>query len=154
VALEVHQILDSLHVENYCKTSGGKGLHIIIPFHAKYTYEQSRQFAEIICYHVHQKLPKTTSMERDPKKRPKKIYLDCLQNRFGQTIVAPYSVRPRPHALVSTPIDWDEVNENLDPTNFSILTVPRRVAKKGDLLKGVLKGSVNLKVALSELQKH
>lgn len=153
VALEVHRILEAIDVVHYCKTSGGKGLHILIPFHAKYDYEQSRQFAEIISYYVHQKFPDLTSMIRNPKKREKKIYLDCLQNRYGQTIVAPYSVRPRPGALVSTPLDWSEVNHNLVPQDFNIETVPNRLKTKGDILKDILKQGINLKTALKNLQK-
>lgn len=151
-ALVVHEILNSLSVKHYCKTSGGNGLHIMIPLRAKYTYEQSRQFAEIICSIVHKKLPKTTSMERSPQKRPKKIYLDCLQNRFGQSIAAPYTVRPRPKAKISTPLLWEEVNHQLDPTTFTIETVPGRIKMLGDILKPLLKESVNLQKALKLIE--
>lgn len=151
IALAVHQLLDDIGVKNYCKTSGGNGLHVLIPLKGKYTYEQSRQFAEIIAQHIHEKLPKITSLERDPKKRQKKIYLDCLQNCIGQTIAAPYSVRPRPKAPVSTPLDWEEVNSDLDPRNFTIKTVPKRLKEKGDLFTPVLKSGVNFKTALKRL---
>jgi bifunctional non-homologous end joining protein LigD len=151
-ALCTHQLLEEFDVVHFCKTSGGKGLHILIPLLGKYNYDQSRQFAEIIAFCVHQKLPKSTSLERDPKKRPKKIYLDCLQNRFAQTIVSPYSVRPRPGALVSTPLAWDEINKDLDPGNFTIKTVVKRVEKKGDILKSIFKKGANLKTILKKLQ--
>ena len=113
-------------------------MYILIPLNAKYDFEQSRQFAEIICHIVHNKLPKTTSMERTPEKRPKKIYLDCLQNRVGQSIAAPYCVRPRPLAKVSTPLAWNEVNARLDISKFTIETVPARLEKKGDLFKPII----------------
>jgi bifunctional non-homologous end joining protein LigD len=148
VALAVHELLDNIGVKNICKTSGGNGLHILIPLKGKYTYEQSRQFAEIICQRIHEQFPKTTSMERDPKKRPKMIYLDCLQNRIGQTIAAPYSVRPRPKAPVSTPLEWKEVGKGLDPRVFTIKTVPKRLEEKGDLFTAVLKSGVDFKKAL------
>lgn len=153
-ALVTHEILTEIKVKHFCKTSGGKGLHILIPLHAKYDYEQSRQFAEIIASYVHQQLPDFTSMERGPKKRPKKIYLDCLQNRIGQTIAAPYSVRPRPKATVSTPLAWEEVNKKLDLTKFTIETVPTRLTEKGDLFKDILGPGVNLKEALNRLKKN
>lgn len=152
-ALAVHEVLEQAKVKHYCKTSGGKGLHILIPLHAKYDYEQSRQFAEVICHIVHKKLPKTTSMERSSEKRPKKIYLDCLQNRLAQSIVAPYAVRPRPKAMVSTPLSWDEVNQDLDISKYTIETVPARVEKIGDILKPVLGPGVNLKTALKVLSR-
>lgn len=152
-ALEVHQILDKIAIKHYCKTSGGKGLHLFIPLHGKYDYEQSRQFAEIISLCVHKQLPHTTSLERDPQKRQKKIYLDCLQNRIAQSIAAPYSVRPRPGALVSTPLDWNEVNKDLDPTAFNLKTIQKRLETKGDIFKPVLGAGVNIKSALSRLKK-
>lgn len=153
-ALTLHEILDKIQVKHYCKTSGGKGLHILIPLNGKYDYEQSRHFAEILGYLIHQKLPKTTSLERTPAKRPKKIYIDCLQNRTAQTIVAPYSVRPRPHALVSTPLEWNEVNEDLDVSQFNIKTVLNRLKKKGDIFSPILKEKTNIKIALDRISKE
>lgn len=153
-ALAIHEILDKIKVKHYCKTSGGKGLHIFIPLNGKYDYEQSRQFAEIISYLVHQKLPRTTSLERTPAKRPKKIYVDYLQNRINQTVVAPYSVRPRPHAKVSTPLDWKEVKQGLDVDQFNIKTLPQRLKKKGDIFTAILKEKTNLKAALERISKE
>lgn len=152
-ALLLHEILEDSKIKHYCKTSGGKGLHILIPLHAQYGYEQSKQFAEIICHILHKKLPKTTSVERNPEKRPKKIYLDFLQNRSGQSIVAPYAVRPRPKAMVSTPLSWDEVNEHLDISAYNIATIPERLKNKGDLLKGVLGAGINMQKVLPLLEK-
>lgn len=153
-ALIAHEILDEIGVKNFCKTSGGKGLHLFIPLHGKYDYDQSKQFAELICYYVHQRLPAFTSLERDPKKRPKKIYLDFLQNRFSQTIVAPYAVRPRPHALVSTPLKWEEVTKDLDPKEFNIKNISSRLKKIGDIFKPILGAGINIKTALMRLQKN
>ncbi len=129
VALIYHEILAQLKLDHFCKTSGGKGLHILIPLQGQYTYEKSRQLAEMVSQIVHEKTAKFTSLERSPAKRPKKIYLDCLQNRLHQSIVAPYSVRPRPHALVSYPLTWDEVNNKLDPSKFNIKSVLKKAVK-------------------------
>jgi bifunctional non-homologous end joining protein LigD len=108
-ALMVKQVLDALGVESFPKTSGSTGIHIYIPFGTGYTYDQSKQFAELIAILVHQQLPEFTSIERNPQKRKDKIYIDYLQNRPIQTISAPYSVRPKPGATVSAPLDWSEV---------------------------------------------
>lgn len=151
VAMALHEMLDEWKVKHYCKTSGGKGLHFVIPLKGKYDFTQSRQFAEIIGYHLHQRVPKTTSLERDPKKRPKKIYIDCLQNRIGQTIVAPYSVRPRPKAFVSTPIEWNEL-PNLDISKFTMESIPERLKKKGDIFKSILGAGVDIKKILKRLE--
>ncbi len=153
VAQRVHQLLEKIEVEHFCKTSGGKGLHILIPFQAKYTYTQSQQFAELICQLIHREMPESTSLERSPQKRPNKIYLDYLQNRRGQTIVAPYSIRPRPGILISTPLEWDEVNIKLNPAQFTIKTVEKRLKAKGDLLKEVFTSSIDLNLALKKLKR-
>lgn len=152
-ALTIHEILDDIKVKHYCKTSGGKGLHIFIPLNGKYDYDQSRRFAEVIGYLVHQKLPLTTSLERSPAKRPGKIYIDCLQNRISQTVVAPYSVRPRPHANVSTPLEWKEVNERLDVGKFNLKNIPQRLKKMGDLFAPIQSEKTNLKIVLNRLFK-
>jgi bifunctional non-homologous end joining protein LigD len=120
------EILGAGGAPAYCKTSGATGLHIFVPLRG-HTYEQARQFAELVCAVVHARLPETTSLRRDPARRQGKIYLDYLQNRAGQTIVAAYSPRPRSGAPVSTPLDWDEVKPGLSPADFTIATLPERI---------------------------
>src|SRR5207249_304879 len=112
-AQAVKQVLDSLQISAYCKTSGATGMHIYIPLGAKYTYEQSKLFAQLIAGMVHEQIPSFTSLERSPSKRKGKLYLDFLQNRSIQTISAPYSLRPKPGATVSTPLHWEEVKKDL-----------------------------------------
>lgn len=137
-ALVIHEILDQMKIPHFCKTSGGRGLHIFVPLRCKYEYEKARFFAGGIARLVFERLPKITSLERDPKKRQKKVYIDTLQNAKGQLIAAPYSVRAFPGAPVSTPLSWNEVKEGLDPKDFTLKNVPLRLSKKGDLFKGVL----------------
>lgn len=153
VAVETHAILGKLKIPNYCKTSGATGLHIYIPLGAKYTYDQSKDFLHLIAVMVNQKLPTITSLERSPKKRQKKIYLDYLQNRKGQTLASPYSVRPKDGAPVATPLEWKEVKKGLDPKDFNILTIFQRLKKKGDLFKPVLGKGMDLNKILRQLQK-
>jgi bifunctional non-homologous end joining protein LigD len=153
VAQTTHKILDKLKVANYCKTSGATGLHIYIPLGAKYSYEQAKHFAQLIALIVNKKLPAITSVERMPKKRQKKIYLDFLQNRKGQTLAAPYSVRPKPGATVATPLEWKEVKKGLTPQQFTIKNIFARLKKKGDLFKPVLGKGIDLKAALKRIEK-
>lgn len=152
-AVAIHELLEKVGVKSYCKTSGATGLHLYVPLGAKYTQEQAKEFAKIVVMLVHEQLPKTTSIERSVSKRKKMVYLDFLQNRFGQTVVAPYSVRPTTHATVSTPLDWSEVKAGLDPAKFTIHTVPPRVREIGDIFKPVLRRGVNLDNALMKLMK-
>ncbi len=152
-AIEVRRLLEELDVISYCKTSGSTGLHIYIPLAAKYTYEICRSFGELIAHTVNERLPDITSIVRQPKKRQGKVYLDYLQNSRGQTLAAPYSVRPKPGATVSTPLEWPEVNAKLDLKKFTIKTMFKRLDSKGDLWKPVLGGGVNILKALKHLSQ-
>ena len=153
VAQAAHEILEFAGIASYCKTSGSKGLHIYIPLKAKYSYEDARDFTKLICHFVNDQLPKTTTMERSLKKRNGRIYLDYLQNRRGQTLAAPYCVRPKPYAPVSAPLAWEEVKSGLKIDDFNIFSMPERVIEKPELFKDVLKKSNNIAKALEKLDK-
>lgn len=150
----LHEILEEIDVPSFCKTTGATGLHIYVPLHGKYDYEQVRQFGHLVATAAHRKLPGTTSLERSPAKRKRKVYIDILQNHKMQTLVCAYSVRGKPHATVSTPLLWKEVKHGLDPTAFTIKTVPQRLSQKGDVFKKILGKGVNLRAALHRLEKH
>jgi bifunctional non-homologous end joining protein LigD len=150
-ALAVREVLESFDIPGFPKTSGASGMHIYIPLAAKYTYEQTRQLAELICIHVHNKMPDITSMIRDPKKRRGLVYLDYLQNIKGQTLASVYSVRAKPGATVSTPLDWSEVTSKLHPSQFTIKNVPARIQKHGDLFKPVLGKGIDIAKILKKL---
>ncbi len=138
VALAARKVLDGLAVEGLPKTSGKTGIHIFIPLNAKYDYDQARRFGEVLANLIHDEIPEITSLERNLKKRQKKIYVDYLQNSEGQTLAAPYSVRPTDEATVSTPLKWEEVNPGLKPTDFTIRNINKRLDKVGDLWRPVL----------------
>jgi bifunctional non-homologous end joining protein LigD len=151
-ALAFKSFLDKAKAACYCKTSGATGLHIYVPMGKKYSYEQVKNFALLLCTMVNEQLPGFTSMDRNLQKRGNnKIYLDYLQNRRGQTVAAPYSLRPRDKATVSAPLDWKEVNKELDPTDFTIDTILKRVKKTGDIFRPVLEQGIDLKKCLANL---
>lgn len=152
-ALVTKQILDNMNVPCYCKTSGSTGLHIYIPLGAKYTYEQSKEFARIIVTLVNRELPKYTSLERAVKDRKGKMYLDFLQNRAQATIAAPYSVRPKPGATVSMPLQWDEVKKGLKMKDFTIFNAIERIESLGDIFKPVLGKGIDLKKVIKMFSK-
>jgi bifunctional non-homologous end joining protein LigD len=154
VARTCKKVLDLSCEKSWIKTSGKTGLHIYIPLGAKYEYDQVKDFCHLLMTIVHDEHPDITSLERMPAKRKDKIYLDYLQNRVGQTIAAPYSLRPTPEATVSTPLLWSEVKKGLDPRKFTMLTIGKRLEKKGDLWEGVIKEKVDLKKAIACLQKE
>lgn len=151
VARTVHQVCIEWKIPSYPKTSGKTGIHIYIPLGAKYDYDQARNLAHLIALEVNKREPKLTSVERIPKKRPNKIYVDFLQNRSGQTLAAPYSLRPTPEATVSMPLHWDEVKPSLKPTDFTIKNALKRLEKTGDLWKPVTAKGVDLNKILKTL---
>ncbi|MDN3724462.1 DNA ligase D [Aequorivita sp. SDUM287046] len=151
VALAAKEVLDLAKIEGYCKTSGSSGIHVYIPMGGQYTYGEVRDFTKLLCYYIHEKLPKLTSMERAVKSRKNKIYLDFLQNRRAQTLAAPYCVRPKPGATVSAPLLWKEVKPGLEMKDFTIKTMPKRIAKKGDLFTAVLGEGIDMETAMDNL---
>src|SRR5690606_18231155 len=150
-ALVIKEVLDKAGVNSYCKTSGATGLHVYVPLHAAYDYDQARSFAELVAILAQEQLPATTTVERPLNKRKGRIYIDYLQNRRGQTLSSVYSVRPVPGASVSTPLLWKEVNDKLHPSNFTIFNVVERIEKVGDLFKPVLKEKADLLKAIKNL---
>lgn len=144
------EVLNELGVEGYCKTSGSTGLHIYIPLGAKYTYEQSKEFAKVIVTLVNKEIPKYTTLERTVKARKGKMYLDFLQNRAQATIAAPYSVRPKPMATVSMPLHWDEVKKGLKMQDFTIFNTLDRLKSEGDLFKPVLGKGIDLQKVIKK----
>ena len=152
VALTVKTILDRANVEGYCKTSGSTGMHVYIPCNKKYHYDEVRDFAKTIATRVQEQLPAITTIERSLAKRKKnEIYMDYLQNSIGQTLACAYSVRPKPLATVSAPLEWKEVKYGLSPSQFTLKNIHERVKQKGDLFKPVLGKGLNMKKALSLL---
>ncbi|WP_352423896.1 non-homologous end-joining DNA ligase [Proteiniphilum sp.] len=145
------EILDICRVPAYCKTSGSTGIHIFVPMGAQYDYEQVRDFAHIILGFVEKRLPETTTLERSLSKRGPKIYLDYMQNRDGQTVASAYSVRPKPGATVSMPIEWKELTKDLSISDFTIHNALSRMQKKGDIFLPVLGKGIDLKKAIDRL---
>ena len=145
------EVLDQVKIPSYCKTSGSTGLHIYIPLGAKYTYEESKEFGRRIVKLVHAQIPSFTSIERLTVKRKGKIYLDFLQNRPQATVATAYSLRPKPGAPVSAPLDWQEVKPGLRITDFNIFNMVGRVREVGDLFKPVLGKGIDLNKAAARL---
>jgi bifunctional non-homologous end joining protein LigD len=152
-AQNVKEALDMAGAKSYCKTSGATGLHVYVPLKAKYDYDIARDFAHLVGQIVNSWIPDFTSLERSPSKRKKKVYLDYLQNRKGQTLAAPYSVRPRPGAPVSTPLKWAEVKQGLHPSDFTIKNIFKRLEKTGDLFKPVLGAGIDIEKCINRLEK-
>jgi bifunctional non-homologous end joining protein LigD len=154
VARALHRILDELALPSYVKTSGATGLHIILPLGAQYDYDVTRTFARLLAVMGVEAEPAISTIARPLRSRGGKVYIDFGQNGRGQTIVAPFSVRPLPGAPVSCPLRWEEVTAKLDPARFTIKTAPARFQKLGDPLAPVLTGRIDVAVALRKLERR
>ena len=152
VARVIQQILKSVGVAASIKTSGSTGLHIYLPLNARYEYEQSKLLAHLLVSIAHRELSDFTSLERTPSKRKGKIYLDFLQNRSIQTIVAPYSLRPKPGATVSMPIEWEELKPGLKISDFTIFNAVKEMPQRDPLFRGVLGKGINLQTVIKKIE--
>jgi bifunctional non-homologous end joining protein LigD len=148
----VRRILKQVGLKGYPKTTGGDGLHVYVPLEPVYTYEQVRQFAELIFRLAEQEAPKLFTEARSVGKRVKdRVYFDWMQIGYSKTIAAPYVVRAYDGAPVSTPLDWSEVKAGLHPENFTIRNAIDRFRKVGDLFLPVLDGKQRLESAIASL---
>jgi len=147
-------ILESMGVTCYPKTSGSTGIHVYIPLGAKYTYEQSKEFARVIATLVQREIPEYSSIERIVNARSGKMYIDFLQNRPQATIAAPYSLRPKPGATVSMPLYWAEVKKGLKMSDFTIYNAIDRIKNVGDIFKPVLGKGINLEKVIKQFNKQ
>jgi bifunctional non-homologous end joining protein LigD len=148
----LHRICESIGLANYVKTTGKTGLHILLPLGRQLTYAQSRTLGELVARVALRELREIATITRHVTKRGDKVYLDYLQNRHGQLIVAPFSVRPLPGATVSMPLSWDEVTDPLDPNVFTIKTAIDRMERLGvDPVLPVLEQTPDLGTVLQQL---
>jgi bifunctional non-homologous end joining protein LigD len=150
VALLVKQALDAFGLVGFPKTSSAEGMHVLVPVERRYTYDDTRQFAEIVAGAIARTNRGLATTEWTKSKR-RGVLIDSNQNGEGKTIASPYSVRPRPGAPVSTPLRWEEVNDDLDPLSFTMPVVLERIRKHGDLFEGVLSTKQRLSDALKAL---
>ena len=125
VALLLKEKIDALGLVSYVKTSGKKGLHLLIPIVPEYAFRETRRFV----HKIGQQLAKEHDLvvsELSETKKPGKVLVDYLQNSHGRTMVSPYSLRATPEATVSTPLEWSEVEKGIKPTELNIFSVVKR----------------------------
>jgi len=159
-ALALRGALREIGLEAHVKSSGGSGLHVVIPLVPEYSYEICKGFAELAARTLHARLPATTTLERSPGKRPLgTVYLDYVQVGRGKTLVAAYSVRARAKAPVSMPLDWTEVEAMSrkraketegEFARFTLKNAPARLAERGDLWGGTAWQGQRLEPALAQ----
>lgn len=140
VAMYTRQWLLSVGLDGFVKTSGATGLQIYVPLKPLHTFEETRQIAAFAAKYLVAKYPKLITIERKIKDRGTKVYMDYLQHWRGKTLIAPYSPRATKQATVSTPLEWEELNRNIHPSDFTLMNVPTRLEEKGDLFALIHEG--------------
>jgi bifunctional non-homologous end joining protein LigD len=154
LARAVHALCEEIGLPAFCKTSGQKGLHVLLPLGGQLTHAQSTTLAELIARAVEARHPDVGTTARQIPARRGRVYLDFLQNGYGKTIAGPFSARPVAGAPVSMPLRWSEVNARLNPQKFTIKTAPARMKKLGaDPLLQVLELKPDLHAALARLER-
>jgi bifunctional non-homologous end joining protein LigD len=151
VALLVKEVLDALELEGFPKTSGSDGIHVLVPVARRYTYADTREFAEIVARTLASTHRGLVTTEWSKQKR-RGVLIDSNQNGEGKTIASVYSVRPREGAPVSTPLRWEEVTEELDPRHFTMEVVLGRIEHDGDLYEPVLTKRQSIGDALRKIR--
>ena len=138
VSLLIRETLDSLSIKSYIKTSGATGLQIYIPAGGRYDYETARHINEFFGRYFSQKYPQKITIERLVEKRGTKLYFDYLQMWQGKTIAMVYSPRTTEYASISMPVEWDEVEKGIKPSDFTLNNALNRLRQKGDLFAPLL----------------
>ncbi|NMA67376.1 MAG: DNA polymerase domain-containing protein [Clostridiaceae bacterium] len=153
VALLIKEVLDSLSITGYIKTSGASGMQLYIPTAGKYDYTVARKINEFFGSYFAQKYPKKITIERKVDKRGRKLYFDYLQMWQGKTITMVYSPRAKEKATVSMPVTWSEIENGINPEDFTLNNALERLKKIGDLFEPLLNAKEPEK-SLDEVVKH
>ncbi|MCW3152936.1 DNA ligase D [Achromobacter spanius] len=123
----VHTMLDELGLDSWLKTSGGKGLHVVVPLRRQYDWDSIKSFAHTVVAHLAQTLPQIFVAKSGPKNRVGKIFADYLRNGFGATTVSAWSARARPGMGVSVPVAWDELDKLTSGAHWTISNIHERL---------------------------
>ena len=151
LAKTLRELLDEIGLPGFPKTSGQSGLHVLVPLGKGQTFDTACALADLLGTLLVQRHSDIATMERVVKRRGPKVYVDTGQTGPTRAIVAPYSVRAVAGARVSTPLMWDEVTPQLDPARFTMTTVPPRLAKEGDPMRGMLGVQPDVAAAVAKL---
>lgn len=150
-ALALKDELKKIAIPSFVKTSGSKGLHVLIPIKRNVSFDQTRGFATYIAQKVIEKHSNDFTLEFRKEKRGGRILLDIFRNAYAQTVVAPYAVRPKPMAPVSMPVSWKEVaSGQLTAQKYTISNVPQLLKEQGDLWEDMFKQAVSIKALVNK----
>lgn len=144
-AFKIKDVFESNKFTPYVMTTGSKGLHVIVPIKQNHRFDKVRNYIKTIVNKLADKYSDTLTTEPRINKRKGKVFLDYLRNGYGQTSVAPYSIRALKRAPVATPLDWNELKKpDIGPRSYNITNIFRRLSKKGDPFKGMMRHAKEL----------
>ena len=149
-AKDLKKILDDLKLPSFLMTTGSKGLHIVIPIKREKPFDEVRAFAKNIGTILVNKYPSKYTLETRKDKRKNKVFIDYLRNAFAQTAIAPYSVRALEKAPIATPINFKELNKNLNSQKFNLQNI---FSRKQNPFASLNSKNVSLKTAMKKVQK-
>lgn len=147
-AVLVRDLLRTLRLTSFVKTSGKTGLHVFVPIVRRYTFDQVHEFAKTVTQYLEARHPRTLTTAWAAEKRVGKVFLDYNQNRLGATLASAYSVRPTPQGTVAVPVTWKELDEGFDPLDFTLRTVPDLMRRRRDPWREILAKPQRLEQAL------
>jgi bifunctional non-homologous end joining protein LigD len=127
-ALETRALLEELGLESFVKTTGGKGLHLVVPIQRRSSWDDAKQFGHAIALAMTAARPDRYIAVTSKARRAGKIFIDYLRNAQGASAIAPYSTRATEGAPVATPLSWKELDSGVDPASFTVTSVPRRLS--------------------------
>lgn len=141
----LRKALDELDLPSFVQTTGSRGLHVVIPLQGKQNFDQARAFAVSLAGELAEQHPDQLTVEQRKKKRGDRVFVDCMRNAYGQTAVAPYSLRARPGAPCATPLSWREaLAGDMKPDRYGLKNIFRRLGRKEDPWKGIGRHAVVL----------
>ncbi|MFJ5553178.1 non-homologous end-joining DNA ligase [Streptomyces sp. NPDC093225] len=152
-AHQLHELLDGLGLRGWPKTSGGRGLHVFVPIEPRWTFTEVRRCAIAIGRELEQRMPGRVTTKWWKEERGERIFVDYNQTARDRTIASAYSVRPRPHAPVSAPLRWEEL-DSAEPRDFDIVTMPARYAELGDVHHDMDERRFELDPVLELAERH
>lgn len=153
-ALDLRELLLKVGLVPFVKTTGSRGLHVVVPIKPQHSFDEVRAFAHAVAHLLVQQNPRQRTLEIRTEKRRGRLFIDVMRNAFGQTAVAPYSVRARPGAPVATPLHWHELhNKKLRSDMFTIKNIFQRLKKIQDPWKDLKRSARTIRLAQKKLQE-
>lgn len=128
----LHRALDAMEMPGFLMTTGSRGLHVVVPLDRSANFDESRDFARRLAEKLAARHPDQLTVEQRKKARKDRVFVDCLRNAYGQTTIAPYSLRTLTGAPIAAPLEWNELNRRLRPDRWTVGNIFRRLGQRGD----------------------